>query len=67
MTDSSNSPTPSQLLVQQIVTRFLRASLLPKADTTHLKELLTDGDTKPEDWRLLVEKALELENKEETR
>lgn len=65
MTDSNSPLTPSELLIQKVIVRFLDKSLLPKADAAQLEELLTGGDSKPEDWRLLVEKALELENKEE--
>ena len=63
MADSMSYNTPSELLAQKIVARYVELGLLPEAYSSEAQRLLISGVSKPEDWQLLAEKALELENK----
>lgn len=63
MADSVLYRTPSELLAQKIVARFIESGILPEAYSEDAQTLLSGGISNPEDWQLLAEKALELENK----
>ncbi len=57
--------TPDEVVAEKIVSRFVEAGLIPKQYQAHALTKLAQGRLSAEDWRLLAEKALELESREE--
>lgn len=51
--------SPSQTLAQKIVDRLVMERLLTADDARQVLVKLADGNMKPEDWRLAVEKAID--------
>lgn len=64
MSDTNPYTMPDDIVAEKIVKRFVDTGLLPKVYANEAKRLLANGTVKAEDWRLLVEKAIELETLE---
>lgn len=65
MTDLSPDTSPDALVAIEIVESLLDTKLLPERMADSLRTQLSEGALKAEDWRLLAEKALELELREQ--
>lgn len=60
MSEKSTPPkTPSELLAEKILSTLTDRSLILTEDTGKMQQKLAGGKLKPEDWRLLIEKALD--------
>ena len=64
MTESMPILSPSEILTQKIIARFIQEGLLPKEYSKDIHNLFSMQTPTPEDWQLLVEKILEFQNKE---
>jgi hypothetical protein len=51
--------TPPQKLTTRILKRLIEAKLLRKEDARALTPKIADGTIRQEDWRLVLEKALD--------
>jgi len=54
----TSDDTPDEIVAQQIINQFVAEDLLPQALTDETWIYLTEGTSRPEDWRLLAEKAV---------
>jgi hypothetical protein len=55
--------TPSQELAKNILERLIAEKLFTAEDSERLAEKMVHGKMRLEDWRLAVEKAIEIEAK----
>jgi hypothetical protein len=55
--------SPSQALARKIVEKLVADGLMTPDDAKKLESKGADGKLRAEDWRLAVEKAMELEAK----
>lgn len=55
--------TPSQELGMKILELLIAEKLFTEEDAGRLAEKMVHGKMRPEDWRLAIEKALEIEAK----
>lgn len=56
--------TPCELLAKKTVLRLINEGYIPVKYESEAIRMLTNGNSKPEDWQLLIEKSLEIENRE---
>lgn len=57
------SPPPDAIVARRIIQLFQHGKLLPHELAISLSDQLAEGTMKEEDWRLLAEKALALEER----
>lgn len=65
VTDRTGFDTPDEIVAKQIIARFVETGLLPPRYADQARVQLATGKMRVEDWRLLAEKALELEKRQE--
>lgn len=53
--------TPSEELSKKIVAKLVDSKLIAAADVSQLTTDLSQGKLRPEDWRLLIEKGMDVE------
>jgi hypothetical protein len=63
MTNEIPYTTSCELLAKKTVTRLVNEGLIPAVFSAELLKMLSDGRPRPEDWQLLVEKTIEIEEK----
>lgn len=63
MTTEISYTTPCELLAQKTVSRLVTEKLIPAKFGPEILKILASGGARPEDWQLLIEKALEIEEK----
>lgn len=51
--------SPTQQLAERVVRRLVEERLLTPGDAARLQSKLMDGKLRPEDWRVVLEKAAE--------
>ncbi len=61
MIDEIPYTTPCELLAKKTVTRLVSEGLLPAIYGPEAIKILVGGVSKPEDWQLLIEKTIEIE------
>ena len=64
MNNSTDNHNPDEIVAKTIITRLVKAGLISEQDSNRAHLQLASGTLKAEDWRLLAEKALELESRE---
>ena len=64
MTTETPYTTPCELLAKKTATRLVSEGLIPTIYSLETLKMLVGGVSRPEDWQLLIEKALEIEKKE---
>lgn len=63
MTEQVTLLSPSEILVQQIIARFIHEGLAPQEFSGEIQRIILNLSPTPEDWQLLAEKILESESK----
>lgn len=53
------SETPSEVLAERVVQAFVNRNLVLEDDANKMKVNLATGKLKDQDWRLLIEKAID--------
>lgn len=64
MTDEIPYTTSCELLAKKTLTRLVNEGLIPAVYSAELLKMLSEGTPRPEDWQLLIEKTIEIEEKE---
>ena len=62
MTDEIPYTTSCELLAKKTVTRLVNEGLIPAVYSAELLKMLSKGTPRPEDWQLLIEKTIEIED-----
>lgn len=57
--------TPSEILVQRIVARFIHEGLATEDFSEDITKIILSPSPTAEDWQLLVERILELKSRKE--
>jgi hypothetical protein len=55
--------TPCDLLAKKTVARLVSEGLISAKYSSEVLNLLAGGASRPEDWKLLIEKTIEIEEK----
>jgi hypothetical protein len=55
--------SPSEALSKKIVARLTEAKLIVPGDASQVTENLAEGRLRAEDWKLLIEKGMDVEAK----
>ena len=63
MTTEIPYTTPCELLAKKTATRLVNEGLIPAIYGPEALKILVGGVSKPEDWQLLIEKTIEIEEK----
>lgn len=66
MTTSPDSLPPDEAVADRIVKRFVEAGLLPEPLVDAVRRGLAQGSLRDEDWRLYAERALEIDEREDS-
>lgn len=64
MTPSDSLPSPSEIVAQQVVDRFVSESLLTVELATKIRDKVATGKMRTEDWKLIFEEALDLQKRQ---